>query len=207
MDYLRNFQPTAKQFDHPSLFNQIVPNKRRDIIDNTTHTLDLKKQQQFELHDPIAFAQDPSKRDIYWALNQGSRTYNSIGGVGIAPGNVAAESALLRNPQQGHSIHNLNPQTPVFYTMPYLGRGSVDPTLERRITTGIYQPVHKRRTTLPETSTVYEEYLDTQRGIMNNGLVNEIYGRPNLPGVVEDQLGGLPQYGAHTRLAKYNRQR
>lgn len=205
MDYLRSFQPNAKTLDKPSLFNQIVPNKRNDIINSTTHSIDNAKQQKFELHDPIDFAKDPSHRDIYFAIEQGARTYSSIGGVGLAPSNVVADSAMQRNPQMAHSIHNVNPQTPLFHAVPYLGKGSVDPTLERRITFGIQQPVHKRRTTLPETSTVSEDYLNYQRAVMNNGARHELYDRPNLPGIVEEQLGGQQQYGAHTRLIKYQK--
>lgn len=207
MDYLRSFQPTAKQFDHPSLFNQFVPNKRRDIIDNTTHAIDTAKQQKFEILDPVAFANDPSLRDIYFALDSRAASYSSVTGVGLSPKNIAADSALLRTPQMAHSIHNLNPQTPIFYTMPYLGKGSVDPTLERKITFGIHAPMPKRRTTLTDTSTANDQYLDFERATMNNGATHELYGRPSRPGIVEEQLGGMQQYGTHTRMIKYQNQR
>lgn len=207
MDYLRSYQPTTKTFDHPTLFNQIVPNKRRDIIDNTTHSLDTAKQQKFEILDPVAFARDPSLRDVYFAIQQGARTYSSIGGVGLGPESIAADSALLRTPQMAHSIHNLNPQPQLFHAMPYLGRGSVDPTLERKLTAGIHRPIEKRRTTLPDTSTSSEDYLNTHRNIMNNGTMHELYGRSMIPGIAEEQLGGMPQYGAHTRMVKYQQQR
>jgi hypothetical protein len=207
MNYLNQFQPQPKTFNRPSqLFNENVPNRRRDIVNNTTHTLDNHRQSRYEHDDVLSMAKDPSLRDFHAGLDAGVRDYSSSRGIGVTPSNVGLENTMLRQPIQSFALHNLNPQVPLFFTMPDLSKGSVDPTLENRIKYGVRQPMEKRRTTLPDTSSELDQRLGFERGYFNNGAIHEVYGRNIQSSIPEDHMRGFSQYGEHTRLAKFQNQ-
>ena len=82
------------------------------------------------------FQEFPSTSQIQFATSQPAVFPNStFGGSGVGS-NVDADSALLLKSEQERSLGRLQLMQRPFLTVPYLGRGSCDPTLELRMLEG-----------------------------------------------------------------------
>ena len=83
------------------------------------------------------FSEFPSDSQIQFATTQPAIVPNgSFLGSGIGGGNIDADSALLLRTEQERSLGRLSLLQRPFATVPYLGRGSCDPTLELRLMEG-----------------------------------------------------------------------
>lgn len=82
------------------------------------------------------FSEFPSDSQIQFATSQPAIMPNGVfGGSGVGS-NVDADTFLLLKTEQERSLGRLNLMQRPFSTVPYLGRGSCDPTLESQLMQG-----------------------------------------------------------------------
>jgi hypothetical protein len=74
---------------------------------------------------------------VKFATNQPSVPFSGmVNGHGLNPSVVDYESVLLLKPEQERELEKLQLFQRPFITVPYLGRGSCDPTVESRLQQG-----------------------------------------------------------------------
>jgi hypothetical protein len=83
------------------------------------------------------FSESTSDQHVQFAVEQPTMTFSgtSLGG-GLNGSIVDADSQLLHGSQQERSLEKLQLLARPFATVPYLGRGSCDPTLESQLLQG-----------------------------------------------------------------------
>jgi len=83
------------------------------------------------------FSEFPSDTQIQFATSQPAIVPNgTFGGSGVGALNVETESILTLNAEQERTLGRLSLMQRPFTTVPYLGRGSCDPTLESQMMQG-----------------------------------------------------------------------
>lgn len=83
------------------------------------------------------FSEFPSDTQIQFATSQPAIMPNgSFMGSGVGGGNIDVDSVLLLKTEQERSLGRLSLLQRPFATVPFLGRGSCDPTLELRLKEG-----------------------------------------------------------------------
>jgi hypothetical protein len=106
-----------------------------DAIDNTQRQLVNTRFANYTLSN--YFNDSANNTHIDFATSQPQLTFNAVnGGSGVGAAGVEADSQLLINTEQTRSLEKLNLNTRPFITVPYLGRGSCDPTLESQLLQG-----------------------------------------------------------------------
>lgn len=213
------------------LFNQ----PQQDVVAATTHSQDNARLQQFHFGQ-LELIHDPGRRDIHWALDHNASTYSATvgGGAGLGPDTVDAENRLLRAPTENqrelpprlHAERNVNQR--LMLTVPYLGRGSVDPALEFRLQVGVIAPpaaeAPLRNPQLADAAASAQYDYDAfardtilaraneplpapdQRGFGETAYYGPL---PSLGGFAprhtfEEQTNGLTAFGENTRITKYS---
>jgi hypothetical protein len=83
------------------------------------------------------FSEPTSGSHIDFATSHPQLMFNAVnGGSGVGGAAVDADSQLIINTEQSRSLEKLNLNTRPFITIPYLGRGSADPSLESQLQQG-----------------------------------------------------------------------
>ena len=83
------------------------------------------------------FSEFPSDTQIQFATSQPAIMPNgTFGGSGVGAANIETESILTLNTEQERSLGRLSLLQRPFTTVPFLGRGSCDPSLESRLMQG-----------------------------------------------------------------------
>ena len=100
------------------------------------------------------------------------------------PGSVIDTNSQLLHPEQDRSLERLQLHERPFLTIPYLGRGSVDPSVESRLQQGEWASDKKSVSTIMETS--FDKYIYSP-------------GEPGVNNVEEVALDGWVRGGANTR--------
>jgi len=204
-----------------SLFNVGQTSLQMDVISQTSQARDSQRinQRWFDDRDLLSV----HRQDVTYAMASGSVSYDSsCGGVGLSPANVDTESALLRMPARdlyrdsldavvaSDERSALNPR-PVS-SVPYMGRGAVNPTLESRIRQGIRPVETASKQSLPDTCAAGSEYQSIGQHLQRaNGasvpflpLGNEAFGPANrygYGGLYEEHTGGMRPFGVNTEGA------
>ncbi len=80
------------------------------------------------------FLDDPKRDHVHFATSQPNIMNNANNGIN--PGVVDAESHLLLKREQERSLEKLHLLQRPFLTVPYLGRGTVDPLIESQLRQG-----------------------------------------------------------------------
>ena len=105
--------------------------------DNTTKTQETLQNERFSSYNTTNyFSQNPADSQIQFATQQPAVVPTGVTGVGISGDKVQNESALLLDSEKERSLGRLNLMQRPFLTVPYLGRGSVDPALELQMKEG-----------------------------------------------------------------------
>ena len=185
-----------------SFFNQANTTTYQDRLAQTSQTQDLARAQQLHFQ-PLEFFKSPSTKDVHFTIDSGLSSFG--GSSGLSATTIDQDSQLQRNQQYTSEVHRLNLQPRLFSSVPFMGRGSVDPVLEFRLTNGMRAPMEKRHSTLPYTGTAQYDYMEFNREVMNNGRTNELYQRTDRDNhVFEEHTAGMTPYGGvNTRLLKF----
>lgn len=117
--------------------NYSFHNMARIENDNTTKTQETLQNDRFSSYNTTNyFSQNPADSQIQFATQQPAVVPTGVTGVGISGDKVQNESALLLDSEKERSLGRLNLMQRPFLTVPYLGRGSVDPALELQMKEG-----------------------------------------------------------------------
>lgn len=105
-----------------------------DLTTGTQHTMQNSRFSNYNLTS--YFSEFPTNSQIQFATSQPViMSSGTILGSGVGS-NVDADSSLLMNQEQERPLERLQLMQRPFLTVPYLGRGSCDPTLEAQLQHG-----------------------------------------------------------------------
>jgi hypothetical protein len=156
---------------------------RSDMTDQTQQNIQNTRFGAYTVSN--YFSENPSDQQIKFASSQPGLY---VSDRGVAPGAVDVESHLF-TPRSDHAVQLF--QRP-FLTVPYLGRGSGDPTLESRLQQGEIVSDKKSVSTISELS-----YIDYSSYPMMDSLKQQI-GNP-VNSVQELAMDGWVRGGVSAR--------
>jgi hypothetical protein len=94
---------------------------------------------------------------VHFALSQPTLNYSGIvGGSSVGAANIDIDSQLIINSDPYRSLEKIQLYPRSYITVPYLGRGSCDPTLEAQLIQGETVSSRKSVSTISETN--YMDY-------------------------------------------------
>ena len=160
-------------------------------VDNTQRNLANSRYANYMLEPPNNATLSDSH--IMFATQQPKMNFRgSGGGVGIPGGVIDYDSLLLIKTDQQRSFEPLQLIQRPFATVPYLGKGSVDPILEAQLMQG--QSVSDRKSL---TTVMDKPYIDYN----SYPLMNDVKERVTNPAfsVEESALSGWTRGGVPTR--------
>lgn len=144
------------------------------------------------------FREYPSTAQLDFATSQPIIVPNStFGGSGVGGGNVDVDSILHLKTEEERNLGKLQLNKRPFLTIPYLGRGSADPTLELRLLEGQHESQQKSTSTImSQTFLGYTLYPTSSK--MNDRVQDPKYS------VEESALDGWVRGGSSTRELSYD---
>jgi hypothetical protein len=158
-----------------------------DITDQTQRDLQNVKFNNYMVSN--YFSEKVSDAQIQFATSQPSMVLNADNGISSSVINDYSK-LLLGNEERPLEKLNLMPRP--FITVPYLGKGSCDPTLEAQLIQGESVSDRKSVTNLSEVT-----YMDINQYPMQNDIRNSV-NNPNYL-VEESAMNGWIRGGASTR--------
>ena len=162
-----------------------------DATDKSQHNLQNVRFANYQLSS--YFSETLSNSHIQFATSQlGMMVDGSIGAAGISPAIIDKDSQLIINKQQERSLEKLNLSQRPFLTVPYLGRGSCDPSLESQLQQGENVSDKKSVSTIMNKSFMGYTLYPTDSN-MDNHVNNPAFT------VEESALGGWVRGGSSTR--------
>lgn len=119
-------------------------NMNRIEDDKTTQT---QREVQNDRYSDYAttnyFSEKANDAQIKFATEQPSVFPDSTTGSGVGASNIENESSLLLDTEEARNLGRLNLMQRPFITVPYLGRGSVDTSLELQLLEG--EPITEKK--------------------------------------------------------------
>jgi hypothetical protein len=169
-----------------------------DSTDNTERTVSNTKFANYMLSNYSSDSVSTSHVDF--ALQQPAINFNGLThGTGLNGGVVDVDSRLLINAENERPLEKLQLMERPFLTVPYLGRGSCDPSLESQLQQGEIINEKKSVSTLSENSNLgYVMYVS------DHEMVERVRNPSNV--VEEAALNGWVRGGASSREMPYNYQ-
>jgi hypothetical protein len=162
-----------------------------DTVDNTQRNLANSRYANYMLNDQ--FSALNSTTHINFATQQPSINFRGTGGGAGVPGiAIDYDSMLTIKTDQERSFERLQLNQRPFMTIPYLGRGSVNPVLESQMLIGEYIGEKKSDKTIMDKSFInYSDYP----------LMDDVKERITNPAysVEEAALNGWTRGGASSR--------
>ena len=173
-------------------------NMARIENDNTTQTQQtLQNDRYADYTTTNYFSQKPADNQIQFATQQPAVVPTGVTGAGISGEKVEGESNLLLETENERNLGRLNLMQRQFLTVPYLGRGSVDPALELQIKEGELFTDKKSTATIMSQSFMGYTMYPTSKG-MEERVTDP---RHNIE---ESALSGWVRGGVDTRLPDEN---
>ena len=105
-----------------------------DPTDNSQHNLQNTRFGNYMLSS--YFSESLSNSHLQFATAQPAMMVDGNNGTGVSPGVIDIDSALLLKKERERSLEKLQLVQRPFVTVPYLGRGSCDPSLESQLQQG-----------------------------------------------------------------------
>jgi hypothetical protein len=172
------------------LFNQLG-NISSDNTDSTQRNVQNIKFGNYQLSN--FFEPDTNNSYLDFALNQKAVVFNGIaGGFGLGANSIDTDSILTIKQENERPLEKLQLNQRPFATVPYLGRGSCDPSLESQLQQGEFASDKKSVSTIMEKSFMgYSLYPTDEK--MEEQVTNPKYT------VEEAALNGWVRGGATTR--------
>lgn len=164
------------------IFNRLG-NISDDNTDMTQRTLQNTHFSNLVLNN--YFRDKVSNEQINFVSKYPGLEYTGVIGPGVGGALVDGESKLFFSIEQERPLEKLQLFARPFLTVPYLGRGSCDPTLESQLLQG--------------------EYVRSKKSVYTSDVENSFYEPNNYPGPVvvnsveEVALGGWSRGGVDTR--------
>jgi len=161
--------------------------------DNTTKTQHTLQNDRFSDYTTTNyFSQNPADSQIQFATEQPAVVPTGVTGAGISGDKVQGESSLLLETENARNLGRLNLMQRQFLTVPYLGRGSADPSLELQLLEG--EPITEKKSTSTVMSQSFMGYsLYPTNTDMENRTTDSKYT------VEESAMNGWVRGGADTR--------
>lgn len=168
-------------------------NMARIESDHTTQTQQTLQNDRFSDYTTTNyFSQKPADSQIEFATQQPAIVPTGVTGAGISGEKVESESNLLLETENERNLGRLNLMQRQFLTVPYLGRGSADPTLELQLLEG--EPITEKKSTSTVMSQSFMGYsLYPTNDDMENRTSDAKYT------VEESAMNGWVRGGSHTR--------
>lgn len=168
-------------------------NMARIENDNTTQTQQTLQNDRFSDYTTTNyFSQKPADNQIQFATQQPAVVPTGVTGAGISGEKVESESNLLLETENERNLGRLNLMQRQFLTVPYLGRGSADPTLELQLLEG--EPITEKKSTSTVMSQSFMGYsLYPTNDDMENRTTDAKYT------VEESAMNGWVRGGSDTR--------
>ena len=168
-------------------------NMARIENDNTTQTQQTVQNDRFSDYTTTNyFSQKPADNQIQFATQQPAVVPTGVTGAGISGEQVESESNLLLETENERNLGRLNLMQRQFLTVPYLGRGSADPTLELQLLEG--EPITEKKSTSTVMSQSFMGYsLYPTNDDMENRTTDAKYT------VEESAMNGWVRGGSDTR--------
>ena len=167
-------------------------NMARIENDNTTKTQHTLQNDRFSDYTTTNyFSQNPADSQIQFATEQPAVVPTGVTGAGISGDKVQGESSLLLETENARNLGRLNLMQRQFLTVPYLGRGSADPSLELQLLEG--EPITEKKSTSTVMSQSFMGYsLYPTNTDMENRTTDSKYT------VEESAMNGWVRGGADT---------
>jgi hypothetical protein len=134
---------------HPYTFNS-TGRIRADNVDKTQQNMMSSKYNNYLLTS--YFSENKSDDYVNFATSQPGITFKGSSGIGFGASNIDIDSALTIKTDNERSLEKLSLQQRPFLTVPYLGRGSCDTTLESQLKQGDVITNKKSVSTISEQS-------------------------------------------------------
>lgn len=146
-----------------------------DAVDNTQKTLQNTQYLNSVLSHYSASSSSNAYVDFATQI-PGMMVSGMNGGSGLGGNSVEHESALFWKTQQERSLEKLQLYERPFLTIPFLGRGSVDPTLESQLMQGETVRGKKSVTTVMEKNfNPLDKYpLDSEKKARSGNTIEEL---------------------------------
>jgi hypothetical protein len=138
--------------------------------------------------NPFATDYSNEQSQINFALAHPGMVPVGVRGAGVGSEHIQDESSLLVDSTQGRNLSRLSLMQRQFATVPFLGRGSVDPVLESQILQGDSMKDKKSATPSLDTFSKYELHPESQE------FTNEMQKKP-----IQETALKAPRGGASTR--------
>jgi hypothetical protein len=159
--------------------------------DDPTKTQDdIQSANYYGLASGNPFATDYSNEEsqVHFANEHVGMVLGNVHGSGVGANQVGHENNLLLDSEQGRSLSRLSLMQRQFATVPYLGRGSVDPTLESQILHG--DAMKDKKSATPSEDTFVQHGLHPEKQEFDQ----KIQSKPML-----ETATNAPRGGANTR--------
>lgn len=159
--------------------------------DDPTKTQDeIQSANYYGLASGNPFATDYSNEEaqVHFANEHVGMVLGNVHGRGVGANQVGDENSLLLDSEQGRSLSRLSLMQRQFATVPYLGRGSVDPTLESQLLQG--DAMKDKKSATPSEDTFMQHGLHPEKQEFDQ----KIQSKPML-----ETATNAPRGGANTR--------
>jgi len=164
--------------------------------DNTTKTQETLQNDRFSSYNTTNyFSQNPSDSQIQFATQQPAVVPTGVTGAGISGDKVQNESELLLDSEKERSLGRLNLMQRPFLTVPYLGRGSVDPALELQMKEG--EPMGEKKSV---STVMSQSFMGYTLYPTNSDMEDRVSNTKNT--VEESAMSGWVRGGADTRYSE-----
>lgn len=168
-------------------------NMARIENDNTTQTQQtLQNERYADYTTTNYFSQKPADNQIQFATQQPAVVPTGVTGAGISGEKVENESNLLLETENERNLGRLNLMQRQFLTVPYLGRGSADPTLELQLLEG--EPITEKKST---STVMTQSFMGYSLYPTNDDMENRTSDAKYT--VEESAMSGWVRGGADTR--------
>ena len=168
-------------------------NMARIENDNTTQTQQtLQNDRYSEYTTTNYFSQKPTDNQIQFATQQPAVVPTGVTGAGLSGEKVESESNLLLETENERNLGRLNLMQRQFLTVPYLGKGSADPTLELQLLEG--EPISEKKST---STVMTQSFMGYSLYPTNDDMENRTSDAKYT--VEESAMSGWVRGGADTR--------
>jgi hypothetical protein len=166
--------------------------------DKTTQTQKELQNDRFSIYTTTNyFSENDKDGQLKFATEQVAVVPNSVTGSGVGSNSIIDESALIIEKEKARNLGRLNLMQRPFLTVPYLGRGSVDPALELQIKEGeLFSDKKSTATIMSQSFMGYTMYPTSKE--MEDRVTDP---RHNIE---ESALSGWVRGGVDTRLPDEN---
>ncbi len=172
--------------------------------DKTTQTQKELQNDRFSSYSTTNyFSENSGESQIQFATEQPAVMPNSVTGSGVGGNNIDGESSLLHDKDKARHLGRLNLMQRQFTTVPYLGRGSVDPSLELQLLEG--EPMGDKKSTstimsqsfmghtlYPTNQDMEERVADSRLNIEESAMKGWVRGGSDTRVPADNEINGRP---------------